>query len=117
MTEERDYDNDLIDFPMLWNCDDDEETLTFPPEALRLRELLQSGSEITKSQIYGQFRDDSLPCYNLSLTVNQEEIKFSMWHMTDATFLFALARAPFLSEDHQRVVEYVLAETDPDREY
>ncbi|MNH36390.1 hypothetical protein D3C79_971750 [compost metagenome] len=81
----------------------------------RLRDLLLAESEITDCKMYGQFRDDGLPCYNLSVTVNTEEFKFSIWCVADASLLFAFARAPFLPEDHKRIVEFILHDTDPEK--
>lgn len=112
---EQDFDNDLIDFPALFSYNENDD-LVIPPQATRLRELMEAKSSISDCKFYGQFRDDGLPCYNLSITVGVEEIKFSIWCMEDVSLLFSMARAPFVSEDHKRVVEYLLSETDPNRE-
>ena len=115
MPQVEDFDNDHSDFPALWTYDDEGPGIVIFDQAQRLRDLLATESEITASRIYGQFRDDGLPCYNLSVTVNTEEFKFSIWCVEDATLLFAFARAPFLPEDHQRVVQFILDNTDLDK--
>jgi len=115
MQKEEDFDNDRDDFPSLWTYDDEGPGVVIFDQAQRLRDLLLAESEITATRMYGQFRDDSLPCYNLSVTVNGEEFKFSIWHVVNAPLLFAIARAPFLVEDHKRVVEFILNDTDPEK--
>ena len=107
-----DFDNDRNDFPQLVAFDG-EDNLIIPDHGMRLRNLMLAESEIMDCKLYGQFRDDGLPCYNMSVTVNQEEIKFSIWCVEDSSLLFAFARAPFLPEDHKRVVAFLLKATDP----
>lgn len=114
MPQVEDFNNYRKDFPALWDFDDDDD-LVLVEQIKRLRELLLTESSITASQIYGQFRDDHMPCYNMSVTVNTEEFKFSIWYMTDITLIYAFARAPFLTEDHDRIVQYILDCTDPDK--
>lgn len=115
MDQVEDFDNERDDFPALWTYDDEGPGVVIFDQSQRLRDLLLAESEITASRIYGQFRDDGLPCYNMSVTVNAEEFKFSIWCVADATLLFAFARAPFLVEDHQRIVQFILDDTDPDK--
>lgn len=75
---------------------------------LKLKQLLDSGERITASLLYGSFRDDHIPSYNVSVFVGGEEFKMCMPYIADADLLFSLAAAPYKDTDHQQVLDYLM---------
>lgn len=73
-----------------------------------LYHLLEAQSEITATNMYGAFEDDHLPCYNIGIVVNGKEYKMSLMYICDGSFVFNIARAPFMTEDHAIVVKYLM---------
>lgn len=106
---EQDYNTDLPEeFPGLMDFFELENKQT----ALGLKELyylLVSESEITKTTLYGAFEDGHEPCYNVGIEVNGKEYKMSLMYISDGSFMFNVARAPFMVEDHKIVVDYLVS--------
>lgn len=98
-----DYDNNHPDFLSLVDFEE------LPPNtSLRLINHIKAGKTITASKMYGSFRDDHLPCFNVSVTVDGEEFKFAaLW--VDAEFIYHLGRAPYVKESATEIVNYILS--------
>ena len=101
-----DYDNNHEDFPSL--ADDDENP---NPSCLKMISLVTAGKTITASKMYGSFRDDHLPCFNVSVTIDGEEFKFAaLW--VDAKFIYHLGRAPYVEESAKEIIDYIVSHSD-----
>lgn len=68
--------------------------------------LLEAGKTIADSKLYGSFRDDHLPCFNVSVTIDDKEFKFvALW--VDAEYVYHLGRAPYVEESTAEIVDYI----------
>ena len=106
---EQDYNTDLPEeFPGLMDFFEHKNAQVIA-DLNELYHLLEAQSEITKTTLYGSFEDDHVTCYNVGIEVNGKEYKMSLMYITDGSFLFNVARAPFMTEDHAIVVKYLMA--------
>ena len=102
-----DFDNINTDFPGLMDFHE----LENQQQARDLKDLylmLGHGTPITATKIYGEFSDDHLPNYNVSVTVNNREFKFCLCYFCDVSFIWHLGAAPYSQESHAVVRDFLI---------
>lgn len=100
------FDDQRDDFPILMDYFENENP-QLVADLEELYHLLAGGAKMTETSLYGQFSDDHMSCYNVSVTVNGKEFKFCMMYIVDATLIFHLARAPYSDTAQAEVVGYI----------
>lgn len=103
-----DFDTDNIDFPALTDIhelENRQQQLDFKD----LYQMLGHGTPITATKFYGEFEDDHLPCYNLSVTVNNREFKFGLYCFVNAEFIWHFGAAPYSKVSHEKVRELIIS--------